>query len=1270
MRLPASILNSALIFITVLLLFSFDTMKIDDSVIKISINWNNNGFNRFSVEGATYPKKFNGLPLLSIQAPNTQIAELEILNIYKSEATAQEVEILVQKYSKDFEVVTFRHLKDRDQSVVLLDIIPIQYDSTSGKYFKIYNIEIGLKAEKSNNSSTNLRTGGSNGNSVLASGEWFKIPVTETGVYKLDYKYLKDAGVDLAGKNPNRFKIYGNGGGMLPQINRIERPVDLTENAIYISGESDGRFDAEDFVLFYGQGPNDVSVLESGELFYKKNFYSDTSFYFFNISEGESLRIKEKEDLGANHPMINQFDDYIIYEKDEINIINSGRDWYGEKFDFTLTYDLTFDFPGLVPNTELIVTSAVMGQTYAEASLDLKVNGAVLGQQNINNIVEGYYLAKGSNQVDDFTINTSDFPPGEKITVQLSFNPTGTGKSAAYLNYLKVFGKRELKLFGNQMRFRSVASTGNAISSYTITNAASTFKIWDITNPLKPYIQKFSLNSDEVQFGAFSSELREFIIFNNAEYLIPGKTIKINNQNLHGAPNVDLLIVSYPGFLSEAERLADLRRSHDGLDVLVVTTREIYNEFSSGKQDVTAIRDFIRFLYNQGTGDERLQNVLLFGKGSFDYKDRIDKNTNFVPIYTSRNSLHPINSYSSDDYYGFLNDDEGEWEESYSGDQLMDIGVGRLPVKSIEEARIMVDKLYNYATNEATFGPWRNELIFIADDGDGNLHQRDADRLTNLVDTSYTQFNVNKIYMDAYEQVNTSIGESAPGVNEAIERSIEKGALMFNFTGHGSATRWTSETILNISSVSAFKNRNKLPLFVTATCEFGRHDNPKAISGAEFLLLNPEGGAIGLLTTARPVFSSTNFILNKAFYKNVFKEDDSGYRSLGEIFRNTKNQSLNGSVNRNFSLLADPSMTLAYATEKIVLKADEDTYQPGDTLSALSPVKLKGNVINSKKQVNGNFNGKLTVTVFDQPSEIQTLGNEDRPMKFLARDNILFKGEVSVDQGEFYIEFIVPKNITYDFEKGKISMYAVDMSHKFDAAGSDIEFIIGGESDDFIADSTPPEIKLFINDTSFVNGGITGPDILLVAKLSDESGISISNSESGEELTAILDDSLETVVNEYYLSEGDTYKKGLVTYPYKNLSIGTHKIQLKAWDTHNNENEAEIEFLVVTDEKLAIEKLINFPNPFSDYTQFSFEHNRAGDDLEIMIDVYSTQGKLVKQFVIIKENSESRISDLFWDGRENNGSKLLSGVYIFKLSIRSLNDGSKKQENQKLVIIN
>jgi hypothetical protein len=1249
----------------VMMLYTSGVMKSNSNIVEFFITWENQSL--LQALGAQYSEDFGGLPRISKRVPYQDVKEIRIFNTKKTEYVGA---LPTTTSAKAVPTVSFRKLKDRGKEVTYVDIIPVEYDSVADTYYLIHYLELEIIVEKSKqNSKSSLRTSENAANSVLSDGEWYRIPVTTSGVYKIDYAYLKNAGLNMTGFNPKNIKLYGNGGGMLPQANNAERPDDLLENAIFIDGQADGIFNEEDYLLFYGQDANDHQLLDDGTLVYEKNFYSDTTFYFLTVANEEGQRISERADLGNDHPPINTFDDYLIYEKDEDNIINSGRMWFGDKFDFTSTYDLSFDFTDLSPNSELSVTSSIMGQTYEESSLKLFANTAPLGTQTITTIAEGSYREKGSMQTETFSIDASQLPVAEKLTIRLSYSPVGTKLSKAYLDYLIIRGVRTLKLFGSQTHFRSQQSTQNAISTFAMANVMSNTRIWDITNPLQPIEQKNAHSGNILTFGTITGELKEFIAFNDSDYLVPEKAVKIPNQNLHATQGIDVLIVTHPDFLSEVQRLANLRENHDGYAVGVVTTQQIYNEFSSGKQDVTAIRDYIKLVYNKGSDEDRLQNVLLFGKGSFDYKDRIDRNTNFVPIYSSRNSLHPINSYSSDDYFGFMDENEGEWKEPSSND-AMDVGVGRLPVKSAEEARIVVDKLIRYATDSKTLGSWRNELVFVADDGDNNLHQRHADKLATLVDTSSTTFNVNKVYIDAYQQVESSIGETSPGAIEALEQAIEKGGLIVNFTGHGSPTRWTSETILNISSISELENKNRLPLFVTATCEFGRHENPKLISGAEYLLHNPAGGAIGLVTTSRPVYSSTNFVLNEAFYHNVFEKIEGKYQTLGEIFRKTKNQSLNGSVNRNFSLLGDPSMTLAYAKDEIRIIADEEAYQPGDTLKAREKVNLKGEVLSDDGTINTSFNGKLIATVFDKPTEIITYGHEDPKMRFQSRDNVVFRGEVSVVDGAFEVEFIVPKNIQYAFDKGKISMYAYEATTLLDAAGSNIEFVVGGEGQDYDQDNTPPEIELFINDASFVAGGITGPDIALVALLRDESGISTSNSDDGEELTIILDDTLQVNAGNYYVAASDTYKSGWVTYPFKNLSIGTHNIKVQVWDVHGNFNEGEIEFHVIDGNEINIENLRNYPNPFREQSTFTLEHNRAGDDLEISIEVISTTGRLIKKISYIIEDSPTRITGLEWDSSEQNGSNILGGVYIFKVGVRSLVDGSKKVANHKFVIIN
>jgi len=1234
--------------------------------LTVPVHWENKSL--LKVDGATYPPELNGLPLLSLQLAKRNAEDVDLISIVKTEYYGELPISIPDKYS---EIFSHQKMRNRGDEVNYLDILPILYDSINENYFLVESLTLNiLTSTNSKDSRSALRRTEGFGNSVLSTGEWYKIPVIEQGIHKIDIDYLKNAGINTSNINPKKIRIYGNGGGMLPQANSAERPEDLIENAILISGQSDGVFNSEDYILFYAQDADFHKLEEDGSLTYEKNFYSDTSFYFLTISNTEGLRVNDLEDLGENHPKITSFDDYISYEKEEYNIINSGRLWFGDKFDVTSTYDLSFDFTELIPDTELSITSSVMGQTYEESTMNLFANTLSLGTQTINTIAQGSYLAKGSIQTETFRINSSQIPAKDELTIRLSYNPVGSQLSKAYLDYLIIKGKRQLKLFGNQTQFRSLESVKNAISTYLIQDVTNSSQVWDITDPLRPSLQKANYTGNSLTFGALSGDLREYIVFNNTGLFIPGEAQKINNQNLHGISSVDFLIITHPLFLTEAERLANFRSSFDGLDVAVVTVDQIYNEFSSGKQDVSAIRDFVKYIYDQGIGEERLQSVLLFGKGSFDYKDRIDRNTNFVPIYSSRNSLHPISSFSSDDFYTFMDDEEGEWVESGNGNHLMDLGVGRLPVKTQDESRVMVDKLIRYSSSKEALGEWRNELIFVADDGDNNLHQRDADKLATLVDTSYTQFNINKIYVDAFEQISSTTGEIAPGAKAQLDRSIEHGGLIVNFTGHGSPTRWTSETILNITSAVEMENSDRLPLFVTATCEFGRHENPKSISGAEYLLNNPNGGAIGLVTTSRPVYSSTNFILNQAFYNQVFKKEEGRYLSIGEVFRRTKNHPSNGLVNRNFSLLADPSMTLTYAKEEIRIIADEDAYQPADTLKALEKVKLKGEVLSPDGTLDNSFNGSVLTTVFDKVSEIVTFGHEDPKMTFLARDNILFRGEATVKNGQFEVAFIVPKNIQYDFDKGKINMYAFDESTQQDAAGSNIDFLVGGESISYTADNTPPEIQLYINDTSFVEGGITGPDIQFLGYLQDESGISTSKSDDGMELTIILDDSLVVRANEYYVAESDTYKKGWVTYPFKDLSTGTHKITLQAWDVHNNVNEAQIEFRVTDGNEVRIENLMNYPNPFKDQTTFSFEHNRAGEDLEISVEVVSMTGQLISKKTYIEENSPGRITNIAWDSNLDSEAYLKGGMYIFRLGVRSLDDGGKNYANHKFVKIN
>jgi hypothetical protein len=680
-------------------------------------------------------------------------------------------------------------------------------------------------------------------------------------------------------------------------------------------------------------------------------------------------------------------------------------------------------------------------------------------------------------------------------------------------------------------------------------------------------------------------------------------------------------------------------------------------------------------MYDNGNGSNTLKFVLLLGRGSIDYKERIANNTNYVPIYESRNSLHPIYSYSSDDYFGFLDDGEGEWEENFLGDHVMDISVGRIPVVSPFEAADVINKIIIYESDSRCYGPWRNDIYFVADDGDGVdgiRHSNDAEKLSVLVDTSYSNFNIGKIYVDAFPQIILPDRQESPEARQAVNDAIKSGALIMNFTGHGNELQWTSEKILDNSMVTRWENLYQLPFFVTATCEYGRHENPHLRSGAEYAMINKRGGVIGLVTTSRPVFASTNYILNQAFYSQVFEKVDGKYQTIGEIFRNTKNESLNGSVNRNFSLLGDPSMKLAYPDQNIVIeKINEMPIESQiDTLKALKNVTISGKIFNSDQTHMNKYNGILTATVYDKSIRAETLGTQDPVMLYDIRKSLIFNGDVTVINGEFEFQFVVPKNISYKIGDGKISLYAINNEKDLDAAGSNIDIPVGGSINVTDLDNLSPEIYMYLEDTTFIDGELTSDHPMLIADLYDENGINITENGVSQGIIATLDDNEEYILNSFYKADLDDYRGGRLAYQFSELEEGLHFMILKVWDTHNNMSEGYLEFIVGEGHELIIKNLLNYPNPFSEETTFSFEHNRSGEDLGIVVRIYSQLGSLVRVIEGVSGNSEFRVNDIKWDGRGGSGKKLESGIYIYRINVRSLVDGAKNEDFKKLVIIN
>jgi hypothetical protein len=1093
--------------------------------------------------------------------------------------------------------------------------------------------------------------------SILSTGKWYKIGVTENGIHKITYQNLSDLGIDVSSINPNHIRIYGRPAGMLPISNAIDRVDDLEELSIQIIGGSDGHFDENDLILFYGQSPHTWSF--SNDAFSRQtHFFEDKTYYFINCDLGQGQRVGNQNTISTFDTSIVTFDDYLIHEKNEVNFIKSGSNWFGDVFDLISNKTFTFNFPNRVGTAKLKMVLAARASSPYNSSFTMNSSAIADRVYSISGVNGNYNYA--NTVVIDEQLNSGS----DNITLSLDFN-SASSSARGWVDFIEINAQRALKMSGNQMEFRSISSVKpNTNSQFVISNPTSNLVIWDITNPLQPQSLQTEISNSNLTFISSTDELKQFIAFNGG-YQNVQLLGKIANQDLHALEGVDYVIISHPNFLTQANRLADFHRSQ-GLSVEVVTPQQIYNEFSAASQDVSAIRDFARFLYQK---DYPLKYMLLFGDASYDPKNRVPDNTNYIVSYQSSNSTNSLYSYASDDFFAILDSSEGI-SSNDSSIPFLDIGVGRFPVQSIVEAQEAVDKVINYNSTDA-YGDWRLNMCFVGDDNDvlETVHTAQAEQLADYITVNYPNMNVDKIYLDAFEQESSTGGQRCRKVNEAITNTINKGSFLINYTGHGGELGWAHERILEIEDVNAWSNTNKLPLFMTATCEFGRYDDPERISAGEHVFLKKNGGAIALLTTSRVVFTNGNLNLNKAFLQNLFpKSTDSIMPRLGDVLMRTKNtvSGVDDSNHRNFTLLGDPAITLAYPKYDIVINSIQDSAK------ALGKITISGEIQSQGIRMK-DFNGFVFPKVFDKPADYQTLGQDESPILiFDLQKNILFNGKSTVQNGTFSFSFVVPKDINYDFGNGKISLYAQsDLSQQIvDASGNNMDLIIGGTAEDYPIDDDGPQITLFMNDTNFVRGGITHHSPNLLAFVFDENGINTVGNGIGHDMTAILnqESSNPIVLNDFYQYNTNSYKYGTINYPFTNLEEGTHTLSVKVWDVFNNSSESTTDFRVISSENLSIQNLINYPNPVVDFTAFYFEHNQSGMPLEVYLCITDLQGKIVKEIEDNMVPNGFRYGPIRWDGTSNFGDKLKSGMYIYTLKAKA-SDGHVSTNSGRLILI-
>lgn len=1103
-----------------------------------------------------------------------------------------------------------------------------------------------------------------------ASGEFpatsYKFKVTDDGIYAITFDDLKNAGIDPASLKPNRISIACFPTGMLPQKNSAPRPSSLQEIAIVVQGEEDGKFDRGDRIIFFGQGPDKYTYRASKGIFaYENNLYSDENFYFL-IPDGGSdgLRVGKSSLQPGAHNAISQYTDLGYYETDQYNDLKSGRDWFGEQFDVKNEITIRYSMAGIIPDSDIRFVSNLMTQSYETSNFKIFWNGKNILDRDIDTIPQTTYGAKGAYGIDTLTINSSSVsaPSATNQDIRILFTKGGGNRSVGYLNYILFALQRKAALY-NDVTQMTIPNQNTDVSDLSIESLTSDALVWDVTNPALAVQLNVSFSGSIAKVALPTTSDRSLVLFKESGITSPKFVGTVTGRNLRSLDTPALLIVAHANFVSQAQRLASYRTS-TGIHSTVVTTQEIYDQFSGGRQDITAIRDFVRFLYNNQPG--KLKNLLLFGRGSYDYKNRLFNNTNFVPIYESRNSLEPLATYSSDDYYGFLEENEGEWLEEYGKDHTLEIGVGRLPVSTADQATTIVDNLIAYGQSN-DLGLWRQQVLFVADDGDYNIHQSQAEDLAEQFENTYKSHQTSKVYLDAYVQQTVSSGQISPEAKAALAQALNRGYKIVNYTGHGSERVWMQERILDQETPAQMRNDAKMPVFLTATCEFGRHDDPLLMSTAEMLLFRKRTGAIALVTTSRPVNTVTNSLLNRAFY-NAYFDPLRARPDLGEVFRVTKNKSLSGVANRNFSLLGDPSMTFSPGGAQAVITSVA-TADGSNIIKALSQVTMMGQIKSNGSLVT-DFNGTLDVEVFDQRSANVTLGDESSPFNYKLWDHSIFRGKAKVVNGEFAFEFVVPQGVSSQVANGKVVLYAHDKNLR-EATGVLFNLKVGGVDPNPATDNSGPAIELFMGDSTFVEGGYANARTFVVAKLSDKNGINISGYDKGT-IEATLDGSTTFRLTEFYQAAEDDFTSGWVKFPLSDLKEGQHTIVLRAFDTFGNPGTATLSFLVGENGALVVEDFYGFPNPFSDGSPVTleFRHNRTGEDLEVQVAIFDTMGKMAdfRQFTV--SASTYKVPLYEWDGKDLRGTKMTPGVYFVKAVIRSMSDGAKNAKVAKLILTN
>lgn len=1146
--------------------------------------------------------------------------------------------------------------------------------------------------------------------SVLANGTVYKIPVAGEGIYRIDRAFLSE----LPGLNrspddidPNDLRIYGNGGAPLPALNSDPRPADLLENAVHRSGGGDGSFDEGDQVLFYGKGAEGW-VYEDGSWKHYVHPFSRENYYFLKITDDDGATVgnpsfpsfSDAQPLEAvTGRVFREFDEF-MWSKEN----GTGHTWVSNTLLVGGTRALFEDapLPGFSGGT-VQYEARVAIRSNPAATVLFESGGSQLGQQRASRVVS-------SGETSPIAVASTanfeqDLSAGAALNVSMRFSPGAQGAPEAAVDWVRAYYAHDLSASGDSVR---IATPGDMTGrlEMTLTGFSAEPHVWDVTDhgSIRRLGVQPSGNAYRIQLEVDDPDQpREIYAFlpRNARSLNPASAQRVDNQNLHGiAGYPDLVIVTPEAFRPVAEDFAQYRRD-DGLEVTVTGVARIYNEFSGGLQDMRAIRDYFRFLYNRTSDDtRRLRYALLMGDGHYNYRNLGGESqqpelSNWILPYETEDSFDPELSYTSDDYFALLDANEGIWRwpgRTSASTERVDIGIGRFPVQTLEEAAAVVAKIRHYE-NPETYGPWRSRYLFVADDGYNgirpvqeprpDLHTQNSDVVADLINREVPELNVRKIYGISYTREFLN-GWRLPGAERDLMAALNEGVLVMNYSGHGGEHSLAQEQILTQEDAVAMRNFDKLPIFVTATCSFGWWDLGKEQSAAELLLLNADGGAVALMTTVRLVYTDAginilNVGLNRVLNTAMFKRDDQGLpRRLGEALIDAKNthEGLQGN-NRKFNLLGDPTMRVGRpGGQTTVEEINGQAVEEEPRMRALEEVNIRGSVRTASGEIDVNFDGQADVTVFDAERQVHFSPRAAMPQDYYTvREDLIWRGTVPVSAGRFEAAFVVPKDISYSDQSGRVSVYTRNDSEH--ALGFTESTVVGGTAPNPPDDQEGPDIALFLNDTTFVSGGMTPRHPRLLVKLRDDSGINTVGAGVGHEMLLVVDGNEQNAVDISggFESDPNSYRSGRVTYSFEEypgeLEDGPHTLSVRAWDVVNNSNSTSLDFYVSSTDDLVLENVLNYPNPTSGHTRFLFEHNQpSGTAADVQIRIYTLAGRPIRTL----DSDEALPSGVLtagpvqipWDGRDEDLNPIASGIYLYKVRVSVESMGGERRVAERI----